>query len=515
MRLSQRRIKRGLIILILSLLEFSVRAERINHEGRILGALPVVTNSILFNTTNADAVLTAMQLFPVTNPWNEDISQRPVLANSDAMMAQISNDLLASRRTLRAFKEMNYVLVPDAQPTTLINFVDYPDESDLDGGTFPNGLYPIPANMPIETWPSETGALTLQEWQQDVNSDSGDRHAILVQPGSGYIREMWQAKLVGSNWESSNGAKFNLNTNTLRPAGWTSGDAAGLPMLPALPRFDECERGVVEHALRIVVAKSRREYIYPATHFASTLTGTNYPAMGQRVRLKSSFTIPPNWTKQEKAMLMALKKYGALVADNGNFFSISVTPDDRWPAGCFDHFATIGVTNFEVIQTTGATQGPRSPGAPTANAGADRSAFLNTPLQLQGYATFTNTIPTTIQWRRYSGATNVVFVNAAQTNTSVTFGAPGVYTLMLSASNGVHATAYDAVVITVSPAISMGISRSGTNINLTWTGGTPPFVIERSSLMPATNWSAVLTTAVQTVSFPITPGAAIFRVRGN
>jgi len=505
----------GVVILCLGLPV--AKAERINQEGRILGPLPTVANAILFNTTNADTVLSAMQVFPVTNPWNEDISQRPVLANSDAMVAQIANDLQASRRTLRAFKEMNFVLVPDSQPAVPINFIDYPDESDLDGGAFPNGLYPIPANLPVETWPSETAGQTLLQWQQDVNAWGGDRHAIIVRPGSGFIWETWQAKLVGANWQASNGAKFNLNTNGLRPAGWTSGDAAGLPMFPALPRFDECERGMVEHALRIVVAESRREYIYPATHYASTTpaTQTNVPAMGQRLRLKSTFVIPTNWTKQEQAVLLALKKYGALVADNGNFFSISVTPDDRWPAGCFDHLSTIGITNFEAIQATGPSQGPRSPGAPTAYAGPDQVAFVGVPVQLQGFVSVTNALPTTSLWQRYSGSTNVVFANAALTNSAATFSAPGVYTLMLSASNGVHAVAFDAVVINVLSAITLHLSRAGANVNLSWTGGVPPFVVERSPTLPANAWSGVLTTSVQNASVPIAPGSAFLRVRGN
>jgi len=494
------------------------QAERINHEGRILGNLPAVTNSFLFNTTNADAVLSAMQIFPVTNPWNEDISNRPVLTNSDAMMAQISSDLLSTRRTLRAFKEMNFVLVPDLQPTLAIDFFDYPQDSDLDGGTFPNGLYPIATNMPVETWPSETAGQTLLQWQQDVNDWGGDRHSIIVKPGAGYIWETWQAKLVGNNWEASNGAKFNLNTNGLRPAGWTSGDAAGLPMFPALPRFDECERGMVEHALRIVVKRTRyQNYIYPATHWASYATNTsvNLPSMGQRLRLKSSFVIPTNWTKQERAILLALKKYGALVADNGNFFSISVTPDDRWPAGCFDHLSTVGITNFEAIQSTGATQGPRSPGAPVAYAGPDRTVSVGTPVQLQGFVSFTNTFPTANLWRRYSGPTNVTFVNAALTNTSVTFGSPGVYTLMLSGSNNTHAIAYDAVVINAISGIVLNVTRAGANANLTWTGGTAPFVVERSTTLPASSWIGVVTTSVQNASIPITPGSGFFRVRGN
>jgi hypothetical protein len=509
--------QRVLTVLVLLLWLLPLRAERINHEGRILGALPVVTNAILFNTTNADVVLAAMQIFPVTNPWNEDISQRPRLPNSDAMIAQITADLSSSRRTLRAFKEMNFVLVPDAQPTVPINFVDYADESDLDGGTFPNGLYPIPANLPIESWPSETEGQTLPEWQQDVNNWGGDRHAIMVKPGAGLIWETWQAKRVDVNWEASNGAKFNLNTNGLRPAGWTSGDAAGLPMFPALVRFDECERGVVEHAMRIVVAKSRREYLYPATHYASTTpaTQTNVPAMGQRVRLKASFVIPANWSRQEKTVLTALKRYGALVADNGGFFSISVTPDDRWPVGCFDHLSTVGLTNFEVIQTTGPTQGPRSAGAPVADAGPDFTAFAGVPVALSGCVHYTNTPPLAVQWQRCSGPTNMAFGNASQTNTAATFGAPGVYTLMLSASNGVHAVAYDAVVVTVSLALTLAATRAGTNLNLNWTGGTPPYVLERATNLPPTSWSGVLTTGVQSASVPIVPGNALFRLRGN
>jgi hypothetical protein len=126
-------------------------AERINQEGRILGPAPVVSTSTLFNTPEADAIVSALQIMPITNPWNEDISQRPRLANSDAMIAQIKSDLSPTRQTLRAFYEMNYVLVPDNQPRVTIRFLDYPDESDLDGGTFPNGNYPIPSNVPIES----------------------------------------------------------------------------------------------------------------------------------------------------------------------------------------------------------------------------------------------------------------------------------------------------------------------------------------------------------------------------
>src|SRR6202035_5478428 len=193
MPLLARRIRRLLaaVLLIVTLVR-PAPAERINQEGRILGPAPVVTTPTLFNTAQADAIVSAMQIFPVTNPWNEDISRRPLLSNSAAMITQLKSDLSSSRQTLRPFYEMNYVLVPDNQARVTIPFVDYPDESDLDGGTFPNGSYPIPSNMPIETWPKDTGTLTLQQWQTDTTGIGGDRHGIMVAPGAGSIWETWQ-----------------------------------------------------------------------------------------------------------------------------------------------------------------------------------------------------------------------------------------------------------------------------------------------------------------------------------
>ena len=455
MHTNRRRLIVGL--LLTSLVAFAARAERINHEGRILGPAPVVTTPTLFNTPQADAIISAMQIMPRDNPWNEDISRRPLLPNSDAMIAQIKSDLSVSRQNLRAFNEMNFVLVPDNQPRVTIPFFNYPDESDLDGGIDPNGSYPIPSNMPIESWPKDTGTLTLQQWQQDVNNSGGDRHAIMVAPGAGSIWETWETKLVLTGWQASNGAKFDLNSNTLRPAGWTSGDAAGLPMFPAVARYDECERGMVEHALRLCVAKTRKEYIYPATHSASSIPATsiNYPAMGQRLRLKASFVIPNNWTIEEKAILSALKKYGALVADNsGGFFSISVSPDNRFPGNAFDHFSTVGIDNFEVIQTTGATGGPRSPGAPTVDAGANQIIDLATGATLNGIVSAPSG-NATIQWKLYSGPASVAFGNPNSGNTTVTFSQPGLYTLELSADDGVHAVAYDAIVMKVMPQARM------------------------------------------------------------
>jgi len=489
-------------------------AERINHEGRILGSAPTVTAPILFNTPEADAVVSAMQILPATNPWNERVDNRPVLPNSDDMIARIIADLDSRRRTLRAFQEMNFVLVPDNQSNIPIEFQNYPDESDLNGGDWPYGAYPIPVNLPVETWPSGTGGVSLEDWQ--AADDGSDRHSIIVQPGTGDFWETWRTVRVGTSWNAANGAQFNLHTNALRPPGWTSADAAGLPMFPALVRYDECERAMVEHACRIVVRRTRREFIYPATHYASTTpaTETNVPAMGQRVRLKASFVIPSDWSRQEQAILKGLKKYGALVADNGGFFSISVTPDDRWPEGCFDHLSTISITNFEVIQTTGPNEGPRSPGAPRADAGMDRTVETGQPSTLDGVVDY-DTGPPTIGWTVVSGPVPVWFSDPTQANPLVNFSTSGIYTLMLSADDGVHTVAYDAVVLTVIDTIVVTASTAEGFVGLTWVGGNSPFVVETTDVLPATIWRGVATTSVRSASVPVDATSSFYRVRSH
>jgi hypothetical protein len=349
-------------------------AEVRNHAGRRLGPVPVLVAPVAFNTPQADAVLANMQIMPVDSPWNEDITRLPVHPDSERIMQRIRDDF-GKRRTLRVFPEMNFVLVPDQQPLVPIRFVDYPDESDFFGGSSPIATWPIPPALPVEGWPASRPAREpLATWQRDPGGVGGDRHAIIVQPGRRRIFETWQTRLTDAQpaWQASNGAIFPLDSNVLRPAGKTSGDAAGLPMFPALIRYDECERGVIEHALRIIVKRSRREYIYPATHFASPISAkdrdfASYPAMGQRVRLKASVAIPARWSKQSRAVAQALKTYGALVADNGGFFSVSATPDERFPEGCFREVETLGIDQFEVIVTTGPTEGPRA-GSPAPKA---------------------------------------------------------------------------------------------------------------------------------------------------
>jgi hypothetical protein len=215
--------------------------------------------------------------------------------------------------------------------------------------------------------------------------------------------------------------------------------------------------------VRLVVKHSRLGPIYPATHDASVpaTSDPNTPAMGQRLRLKSGFVIPSSWTIQEQAVLLAMKKYGGLVADNGNFFSFSVCPDDRFPAGCFDHLSTIAISNFEVVQSTGATGGPRSPGAPSASAGPDQIVMLGIPVALPGTVSAPLGNPT-ILWRTYSGPANAAIANANVAAAGATFGVPGTYTMMLSVDDWTHAVAYDAAVIQV--RLPLTVQPSGLDI---------------------------------------------------
>jgi hypothetical protein len=473
--------------------------------------------------------VSALQIMPKDNPWNEDISKRPVHANSANLIARIRADVVvinSNRNTLRVFPEMNFVLVPPTQANVGIKFVTYPGDSDFNGGTSPVATWPIPSTMPIETWPSGRPAgETNDTWQRTVIDQ--DRHSIVVQAGVGVAQprlfETWQAVLTNHtpNWEASNGAIFPLDSNALRPAGFTSGDAAGLPLFPALIRYDECERGVIEHALRIVVNKSRKEYIYPATHYASSIDNTNpnfanYPAMGQRVRLKSSFSVPGGWTRQSKAVANALKKYGALVADNGGFFSVSACPDQRFPSGCFDQVQTIDINQFEVVSTTGANEGPRAAGGPNADAGADQNVQLASGAVLSGTAGGSG-ITTT--WSLYDPANapgSASIASPASLSTSVTFSAAGAYTFMLTVDDGSHTPAYDAVVVTVldggganpaptlsaiSPSsltaggASFTMTLTGTNLlpssTVTWTG--------HAALSPLTATAGEITVSVPAV----------------
>lgn len=279
------------------------------------------------------ASLHGKQLFPSDNPWNQDISTTPVDPNSANLIASIglNTELHPDFGTVYdgAPNGIPYVVVSGTQAWVPINYTAYGDESDP-------GPYPVPANAPIEGGPGGTG----------------DRHVIVIDRDNWKLYELGRAFPInnGASWNADCGAIFDLNSNALRPAGWTSADAAGLPIFPGLVRYDEVfEQGVIAHALRFTVQNSRRAYVHPARHWASTNTSPNLPPMGMRVRLKASFDIS-GFSPAMQVILRAMKKYGMIVADNGSNWYVSGAPDPRWNDDELNTLKTIKGSNFEVVQ---------------------------------------------------------------------------------------------------------------------------------------------------------------------
>ena len=180
---------------------------------------------------------------------------------------------------------------------------------------------------------------------------------IVLDPTRRRFHEFYQARLTDAGWQAAQASTFDLDTNRLRPERWTSSDAAGLPILPAIVRYDEVARGNVDHALRVTVQRTRREYVYPARHFASKLTDPSLPRMGERLRLRRDFDIT-GFPSHARAVLAALKRHGMFVADNGSNWLLSIAPDRRIMG--LESLSRVKGSDFEVIVPTGPDEGPRA-----------------------------------------------------------------------------------------------------------------------------------------------------------
>ena len=224
-----------------------------------------------------------------------------------------------------------YVVVPGNQARVPVTF-DYDDESDP-------GPYPVPPDPPIEGGPNSTG----------------DRHILIVDIDNWKLYELFAAYPEGNGWRAGSGAIFDLSSNQLRPAGWTSADAAGLPILAGLVRWDEVASGQITHALRFTVRRTRRAYVHPARHWASSDTSSYLPPMGMRVRLKSSYDIS-GFPPRAQVVLRALKQYGMIVADNGSDWYLSGTADARWNDEEINSLKAVRGRDFEVIRMTDIVQ---------------------------------------------------------------------------------------------------------------------------------------------------------------
>ena len=262
--------------------------------------------------TGPNADLRGVMLMPTHDEWNRNVSKDDIDPLSDAIIASIGIEKGLHEDFGIVWRGqpggIPYHVVSGSQPTVPVSF-SYPEESDP-------GPYPIPQDV----------------WIEGGAQSEGDRHVLVLDKDHWRLYELFHAFPLdgGRSWKASSGAIFDLKNPKPRPAGWTSADAAGLPILLGLARYDEiCGTKKLTHALRFTVKKSRRAYVQPATHFASPHMDENLPPMGMRVRLKTSFDTS-KFTGAAKVILEGLKTHGMILADNGGDWFISGAPDDRW-----------------------------------------------------------------------------------------------------------------------------------------------------------------------------------------
>jgi hypothetical protein len=275
-------------------------------------------------------------VFPSTNVWNRRIDDRPVASNSLTLLGTIGlgSGLHMDFGSFAGYG-IPYQLVTASTPRSTVSFT-WPGESDLVG-------YPIPADPLIE------GDL-------DPGSTTGDRHILMVDKDACRLYELFAARRVNGQWTAGSGATWDLRSNALRPAGWTSADAAGLPILPGLVRYDEVAAGAIRHALRFTTAPTRRAYVYPARHQAGSTDATSAPPMGLRVRLKSSYDLS-GLSPHARVIAVALKQYGMILADNGSDWYVSGMSDARFDDDVLHELDEITGSDLEGVDTSGMING--------------------------------------------------------------------------------------------------------------------------------------------------------------
>ena len=298
--------------------------------------LAVTAAALLVGVTAAHALrlpgAPRCSIFPATNAWNQRVDTLRVAANSAALISSIGAGTGLHADFGSGLYDGSPIGIPfnvvtKKTPRSRVSF-EYADESD-------RKPYPIPKSVHIE----------------GGRQSDGDRHALLVDKDACRLYELYALQKTAAGWHAGSGAIFNLRTNALRPAGWTSADAAGLPIFPGLARWDEAARGAINHALRFTARKTRRAYVYPARHYASDSNDPSLPPMGLRVRLKASFDVS-GYPPQARIVLTALKRYGMILADNGSPWFISGAPDPRWSNDQLHTLGRLHGSDFEVVDTS-------------------------------------------------------------------------------------------------------------------------------------------------------------------
>lgn len=285
--------------------------------------------------------LGGMQIFPADNHWHWDISGLPVHPNSAAFIASVGAAVslhpdFGSELDGIPWGIPYTVVGKDAAKVPIV-YTAFGDESDP-------GPYPAPLDSPIEGGP-----------QSD-----GDRHVLTLDKDAKLLYELYRAFPKAAAWEAESGARWNLASNALRQPGWTSADAAGLPILPGLVRYDELARGEIDHAIRMTVRVSQRKYIWPATHHAGSTTSADAPPMGLRFRLKAGYDIT-RFPPAAQVILRAMKKHGLIVADNGGNWYFTGAPDERHPDEDIDLLKQLRGSDFEAVLSVDESGNPIRP----------------------------------------------------------------------------------------------------------------------------------------------------------
>ena len=316
---------------------------------RVLAVAAVLTLAVAAPAAGAPSLASSgCPLFPADNVWHADVSRLPVHPRSGAYLeamgagAGIHADF-GSGTWEGGPIGIPYTVVGAGQPRVPVRF-GYAGESDP-------GPYPVPPDAPVEGGPDA----------------GGDRHVLVVQAGSCRLYELFDAHREGGGWRAGSGAVWDLRSNRLRPSGWTSADAAGLPILAGLVRYEEVARGRVDHAIRVTVDRSQASFLWPARHHAGQ-AGASLPPMGLRLRLRAGVELG-GFPYQARVILQAMRTHGLVVADNGSSGFIGGVPDERWDNDALQQLRRVTLADFEAVDTSGLRVSPAS----AAARGATRS----------------------------------------------------------------------------------------------------------------------------------------------
>lgn len=280
------------------------------------------------SATAAPVPGTSCNVFPPDNVWNADVSGLPVHPRSGAWLASMSAETRDLHPDFGGFPYgLPFVVVDNSHPVTTVTF-GYADESDV-------GPYPFDGATPIEG-----GA-----------DSGGDRHALMINKDTCVLFELYAADWNGGNPTAGSGAIFDLGSNALRPRDWTSADAAGLPILPGLVRFDEVQAGAIDHAIRVTASRTDRSYVWPARHQAGAAADNDLPPMGARFRLKANYDTS-GYSPDAQVILVALKRYGFLLADNGSDWFFQGVQDARWSEALLDELKSVPAAQFEAVDSS-------------------------------------------------------------------------------------------------------------------------------------------------------------------